>query len=608
MKSFVLDLETNGLLESVSTIHILCLRDTATGTTYTYNSQTPTGIAEGLAHAASADVLIGHNLQEYDIRVIEKLYPAWTTNAKLIDTLIISQLIYSQMKENDFNWIKKHPEYPKHLIGRHSLESWGHRLGEHKGDYAGGWAAWSQEMEDYCIQDVAVTHKLYDHLLSKNYSQTAIDLEHDVARIIARQVRHGFRFDVPAARKLYVTLAKERAELSKQICDVFPNWYTRDGKSLSVQVDGHTVSCSLLPKKDSKSLGYTAGRPVTKVKLVEFNPTSRDHIGNRLRKLYGWKPTEFGADGKPTVDEETLKHLKYPVVKAIMDYLIVGKCIGQLAEGKQAWLKLEKKGRIHGRVQTNGAVTGRMTHSNPNVAQTPSKTNKYGHACRALFTADTGWALVGADASGLELRCLAAFMARYDGGAYVKTVLEGDIHSVNQRAAGLATRDMAKTVIYALMYGAGDDKLGAIIGGNRGSGIQMRRNLLHNLPALAKLLTAVQDAAKRGYLVGLDKRHVHVRSSHAALNTLLQSAGAMLMKRSLVILDDNLTKMGYIPGIDYEFVLNVHDEIGTTCRTELAEIVGKESVLAMEQAGESFELRCRITGEYKIGKSWAETH
>jgi DNA polymerase-1 len=454
MSIFILDLETNGLLEEVSTIHILCLRDINTNETYTYNSQSPTGITDGLAHAATADVLIGHNLLSYDIAVINKLYPAWTTSAKLVDTLIISQLIYSQMRETDNAVSAKHyPDMPKNLFGRHSLASWGYRLGENKGDYHGGWSTWNQEMEDYCIQDVLVTHKLYNKLMAKNYSQIAIDLEHDVARIINRQVKHGFRFDVPAARKLFVKLSDERSVLEKQICSQFPNWYARDGKALSVTVDGRQVSCSILPKKDSKSLGYTAGRPVTKIKLVEFNPTSRDHIGNRLVKLHGWKPTEFGIDGKPTVDENTLKHLQFPVIPALLDYFIVNKCLGQLAEGKQAWLKLEKAGRIHGRVQTNGAVTGRMTHSNPNVAQTPSKKNKYGHDCRSLFTANAGWKLVGADASGLELRCLAAYMAKYDDGAYAHAAIAGnsddktDIHSLNQRAAGLPTRDVAKTFI-----------------------------------------------------------------------------------------------------------------------------------------------------------------
>jgi DNA polymerase-1 len=615
MTTYILDLETNGLLDEVTTIHIICLRNINTGETHTYNSQTPHGITQGLAKAALADVLIGHNLQEYDIRVIQKLYPNWRTEAKLVDTLIISQLIYPQLKDDDFNAIKKRPDFPKKLIGRHSLKAWGHRLGEHKGDYTGSWESWNQDMEDYCIQDVLVTHTLYNHLMSRNYSQVAIDLEHNVTRIITRQIKHGFQFDEVAARKLYVQLTNERSALSQRICSQFPNWYARDGKSLSVEVDGHRVSCSILPKLDNKAQGYTKGRPVTKIKLVEFNPASRDHIGYQLIKKYGWKPTVFGADGKPKADEVTLKPLtKFGVVQDIRDYLIMDKCLGQLAEGTQAWLKLVKNGRIHGRVQTNGAVTGRMTHSNPNVAQTPGKKKKYGPACRSLFTVRPGYKLVGADAAGLELRCLAHFMAKYDGGAYGVAASTGnqddgtDIHTVNQKAAGLPDREMAKTFIYGLMYGAGDEKIGAIIGQGKQAGTRLRKQFLAGVPAINSLIATVKKAAARGYLIGLDGRHIAVRSEHAALNSLLQSAGAIVMKTALVHLDNNLTDIGYRYGTDYEFVANIHDEFQIECRDVLAETIGKAATQAITQAGETYGFRCPLAGDYKIGNTWAETH
>src|SRR5690606_27698447 len=245
--------------------------------------------------------------------------------------------------------------------------------------------------------------------------------------------------------------------------------------------------------------------------------------------------------------------------------------ISQLAEGDQAWLKVERNGKIHGSVNPNGAVTGRATHAYPNVAQVPAvrKGKKdgetvilyggeggYGWECRELFTVPDGWSLVGSDASGLELRCLAHFMARYDGGKYGKVLLEGDIRSENQKAAGLHTRDNAKTFIYAFLYGAGDAKIGKIVKKGPADGKRLKAKFLAKTPALKRLIEAVRNAAKRGYLIGLDGRQLHVRSAHAALNTLLQSAGALVCKKWLVMVEEELQARGLKHGWDgdYAFV------------------------------------------------------
>ena len=197
-------------------------------------------------------------------------------------------------------------------------------------------------------------------------------------------------------------------------------------------------------------------------------------------------PTE--NDGKTyKVDEAVLKGIDHPIAADLLSFLLVQKRLGQLAEGQQAWLKLQKNGVIHGRVNTNGAVTGRCTHSTPNVAQVPSVRADYGKECRELFTVRKGYKLVGCDASGLELRMLAHYMAFYDRGEYAKIVTEGDVHTVNQKAAGLETRDQAKTMIYALLYGAGDHKMGEIIGGGAREGQQLKRKFFSSLPALARL-------------------------------------------------------------------------------------------------------------------------
>lgn len=601
------DCETDGLLDELTVIHCLAIIDVLTGETIRANDHgAAVTIEQALRMLMDADAIGGHNIIKFDIPALQKVYPWFKPKGTVRDTLIMSRLIYTDLTDRDFRFAKKNPKFGKNLIGSHSLEAWGIRLGKWKGDYAkemkerglDPWAAWNQEMDDYCLQDVVVTLELWHKLTSKGFSEESIQLEHDVAPIINRQEAYGFLFDVEKARKLEETLVARRTELADQLRAAFPPWQAKDGPLF-------------IPKRDNKAKGYVKGVLVQKYKTVVFNPASRDHIADRLQKLYNWKPTQFTDSGKPKVDETTLEGLTYPEAELLREYLMVEKRLGQLSEGKQAWFKSLRKstGRIHGRVTQNGAVTGRMTHSNPNMAQVPSCGAPYGIECRELFCVPPGKLQVGADASGLELRCLAHFMARWDGGEYAKVILEGDIHSVNQQAAGLPTRNNAKTFIYAFLYGAGDEKIGSIIGKGRKAGKQLKRKFLDGLPALDKLLDGVKRAAnQRGYLIGLDGRKLHVRSDHAALNTLLQSAGALVMKKALVILDNRLQAEGYVPGGDYEFIANIHDEFQIECNEGIAEVVGKAAVESIRAAGDHFGFRCPLDGEYKIGRNWAECH
>ena len=358
---------------------------------------------------------------------------------------------------------------------------------------------------------------------------------------------------------------------------------------------------------NNKTRGYVKGVPTYKVKQIVFNPASRDHIADRLQKVHGWKPTEFTASGKPKVDEDVLQGLDYPQAQTLVEYLLINKRIGQLATGQNAWLKLCRNGRIHGQVITNGAATGRCTHNRSNIAQVPRVGAPYGEECRALFHAPKGYRLVGADLSGPELRCLAHYMAKFDDGAYAKEVVEGDVHTANQKAAGLPSRNNAKTFIYGFCT-AGPAKIGAIVGGTEAED-ELINKFLKSTPALKKLREAVSNAVKKnGHLKGIDGRVLPIRSEHAALNTLLQSAGAVLSKKATVILYENLTELGYVWGDDYAFVAHIHDELQIQAREDIADIAGQEAVKAFEQAGEYYDFRCPITGEYKVGQNWAETH
>jgi len=458
--AMVADCETNGLIPELDRVHSLCLKSDQTPTNaYTcHNHANATydspldyyelDVKAGLEYLMDFDgLVVFHNGIGFDMDAIRKVYPWFTISRdRLVDTLLLSRLIWPDLAERDIGLIKKKKLPPK-LRGSHSLEAWGYRLGLHKGDYAkimkdkglDPWAEWNVPMQEYCEQDVEVTLALWAKIKAKLYSQKAIELEHNFAHVIHLQEQFGFRFNKEKAVELYMDLLGKRDEIDKELDGVFPPWYVNEG--------GFT------PKRSNKRLGYLEDTPMTKVKLQEFNPGSRQQISSRLIAKYGWEPKDFTDTGQSKIDETILGQLPYPEAQVLAKRFTFDKRIGQLAEGDAAWLKLERNGRMHGRVNTNGAVTGRCTHSAPNMAQVPSTGAVYGHDCRSLFTVDPGFELVGSDASQLELVCLAHFMARWDGGKYARIIETGDkskgtdIHTTNQKAAGLPTRDNAKTFI-----------------------------------------------------------------------------------------------------------------------------------------------------------------
>lgn len=623
----VFDIEANGLLLDVTQVHCLVVTDFKSGEALRFRDvkcgHVPAAgtIADGLDLLDSADEIGGHGVLGYDCPALKKL-KGWEPKAQVRDSLVYSRLLFPDMKDRDFRQgSKKRGKWiPRQMYGRHSLEAWGYRLGEHKGDFKGPWDVWGPEMEDYCVQDTITNLTLFKFLLKRaaedELSPEAVEIEHAVARIISRQVQRGFKFDTQKAVKLYAELVGKRDKLVKELCrGYFRPFYTNEGE--------------FTPKRDNAKAGYVAGVPLSKVKLTDFNPGSRMHIADRLTSLYGWKPKERTDDGRPKVDETVLNALPYPPVPLLVEYLTVEKRVGQLAEGKEALIKAERDGVIHGSVNTNAAVTGRMTHAKPNVSQVPAVYSLYGKEFRSLFIARPGYVLVGCDAEGLELRDLAHYMARWDSGAYAETVVSGkkenktDVHSVTQKALEFNSRDNAKTWMYAFLYGAGDYKLGTIVLIDMGpeaakkyrtataiSGLGKRTRALiaKNLPALSKLVKAVKAKAReKGYLIGLDGRRLHVRSEHAALNTLLQSAGAVGMKKALIIADQELQKR-YRYGDDYEFVANIHDEWQVEARPKIAKEVGKVLAESIRLAGEHFKFRCPLSGDFRIGPDWSSTH
>ena len=546
----VLDIETNSKHDK---IWLAVTRNIDTGEVKSWKE------ASGLQkYLDSCDLIIMHNGICFDAPVLRETWKTSIMPSQVCDTLVLSRLLSPSLE------------------GGHSLDAWGKRLGFPKGEFNDWDGGLTPEMEEYCIQDTLVTQKLYEHLTSElksnKFDQRSIDLEHKVQAIIAKQERNGFKLDEVAGITLLSTLQNKLAHIENELQGIFP-----------------AKTIERVSEKTGKSL---------KAKVEVFNPGSRKQIGERLIEK-GWKPSRYTETGQPIVDEGTLDGVDIPEAKAINEFLMLQKRVAQI----ESWLKaVGSDGRVHGKVITNGAVTGRMTHMSPNMAQVPNSGSPYGEDCRDLWIVEKGYKLVGIDASGLELRMLAHYMKD---DAYTSEVVSGDIHTANQKAAGLETRNQAKPFIYAFLYGAGDAKIGTVVGAGAKEGKELKSRFLKNTPSLEKLREQVSSISqKSGTLPGLDGRRVQVRSDHAALNSLLQSAGAIVMKQALVLLNDELRRAK----INYKFVANVHDEWQIEVEEARAEEAGKLGVLAIEKAGKVLNMRCPLAGEYKVGNSWKETH
>jgi len=580
-KKVIFDVETDGL--EGNTIHCIVTKVIG-GETQLFP---PDNLQAAVDILTSADVLVGHNIIGFDIPVIKKHFDVTLTN-HIEDTLVVSRLVNPV------------------LTGGHSLDNWGYLLypndaEKRKAKQPDSWDEYTEEMGKYCIQDVELNADIYYALLKQveEFSQESIDLEHSVAKIIKEQEVKGFMLDEKKATLLSAKLQSKMATLEKEVHETFkPKWVDDRLITPKFNKDGSLSKVPKLTDEELIKVKATDYEPFMRQKWVEFNLASRKQIGEYLID-FGWKPKKFTPTGQPIVDETTLERVKgIPEATLIAEFMMLQKRVAQVS----SWLELAKDGRVHGFVIPNGAITGRMTHRNPNVAQTPSSHKPYGKECRECWTVPAGYKLVGIDASGLELRVLAHYMKNKD---YINEIISGDIHSTNQSLAGLEQRSQAKTFIYALIYGAGDSKIGSVVGGNSKVGASLRNRFLNNLPSLRNLTTSVERAAStRKYLKALDGRHIHIRKVYSSLNTLLQGGGAVIMKTALVLLHNRIKQLN----LDASFVGNIHDEWQIEVREDQAEQVGQLGVQALKDTTEVLKLNCPLDGEYQIGDNWSETH
>jgi DNA polymerase I-like protein with 3'-5' exonuclease and polymerase domains len=406
-----------------------------------------------------------------------------------------------------------------------------------------------------------------------------VTLEHDAARILTEQELYGWYFDEPAARELASTLYRELETLKGVLCKRYP----------------YVAGAEFTPKRPNKTQGYVAGATLTKLK--EFSPTSRDHIAWIMTNLHGWVPDKQTKAGKTAIDETVLKDIGTEEALQFFRCLELTKQLGMLSEGNNAWLKLVKDNRIHHHcsVATN---THRCAHRNPNLAQVPSDLS-----FRRLFTATPSMVMVGADLAGIELRMLAHYLARYDQGRYADILLNDDIHQVNADKIGIS-RKLVKTVTYAFLYGAGDQKIGLSydpqLPANKAKekGAEIRAAYVAAIDGLDKLLAAVRTAGERGSIKAIDGRRIAVDSPHKALNYLLQSSAGVIAKRWMTLAADG-------PGHQLAFI---HDELQWETTPELAEDLKFKLELSAVMAGKYYNLRIPIAAEGKIGNTWADVH
>ncbi len=617
----IFDIETDGLIDEMTRLLVAVVYDYSSGEYFRYHRQDAQLFLE---HLNCADVIIGHNIIDFDVEALRVLF-GWTppSHCELFDTLVATRCIWSNIKETDFGKWKRN-KLPGKMIGRHSLEAWGHRLGAYK-DTSFKEADWSsldennQELMEYCVKDCEVTYALFRKIQESKYPEWPLYIDMESAKLLRQQKTTGFPFNVDKAYELNAELQSRRSALKSTMLDMVGNLVFPQGE--------------FTPKRSNSRLGYVEGAKLTKVTFKEFDPGSGDHIVSALGKLYDWEPTRFTDKGNPKVDEDTLSELdqeEYPLVVPLLEWLVVNKRLEQIADGDGAWLKnvyrdANGNGRIHHTCLASGTVTGRSSHKGPNLGQVPSPRKPYGDRCRELFTCDPGFTMIGADLEGIELRCLAHYLARWDNGEFGRELLEGDIHWKNAIALGLvepgtecnkennsyhkwARDEVAKRFIYAFLYGAGPEKIGFIMNAGAKKGKELRNKFLAMMPAIGQLETALEyKVNKKGYIVGLDGRRLPIRSKHSALNTLLQAAGGAIAKHWMWITNERIRDAGY----DWNTIAQlayVHDELQYQCVEGEEDTLKKILTEAATDAGEFLGYRMPVDIGIDEGKTWLDTH
>ena len=580
----IFDIETDGLDAKV--IHVLVAKQVGVEGNYVIRS--PKAFAK---FAEGVTEWIAHNGIGFDIPVIEKLWGYKIPLSKTTDTLVLSRLFDPQRK------------------GGHSLKVWGERLGDFKDEFS-DWSAYSEEMKEYCKQDVHVTELLYNHLMQEGakFSRKSIRLEHAVHMIMCQQQVNGFQINRELAQEIYTVCLKETNRIETEIKEfMVPIAVPVKEVIIKRKKDGSIFANQLLPDQNVQG-------DYTKISWEEFNLGSPMQINKRLDRL-GWRPTVKTKSGNSyKVCPENLATIPSTAPQAVLG-LKAWKVLETRWKLAQEWLeKSQDDGRVHGTVITTGAVTHRAAHRGPNMANIPSvphgKTGilwkmdgMYAAECRQAFEVPEGKRLVGTDAAGIQLRVLAHYM---NDPIYTEQVIDGDIHTFNMNALGRYCKDRptAKTFIYAFLLGAGVAKIAEILDCSPAQANKSMANFYEALPTLKKLKSQAANAASMGWMKGLDGRILKIGSEHLALSVYLQGGETVLMRVANVFWQNQARK----EGITFKQCAWVHDEWQTEVDADQAERLGEIQVQSIIDAGTHFNLNCPMDGEAKIGRNWLETH
>lgn len=605
--AYVFDIEANSLYPwKVTKVHCLCFVDiNSTNVVKTYGET----IKDGLIMMSTQDLLIGHNIISYDNSVLSKVYPSISLPNVIFDTMIASNLMFPNLREIDIKHLRKDLfPVPSQLLGSHSLKAWGYRLGIHKGTFCEetDWQTFSNEMLEYCSQDVLVNKKLYEYIQDniELLPIKAFEIEQQFQFVVSKQIEHGIRVDVDLIQKMCETLEPERDRLLDDLQIEFPP---------------KLVEEEFIPKRNDKTKGYVAHVPFIKRKYVPFNPNSSQQVIERLTAL-GWVPIHFTECGNPSTKEDHIEYFDHPSVKVLLEYKKVCNAITKLRDGDTSWFNtIHEDGRVHGDVYPFGAITRRCSHSKPNCTQLPK--NKYITYVkpREIVIPTDGYVIVGCDASGLEARCLGNGTFKYDNGELANELINGDIHTKNQKliqtvaplADGDEGREKSKTALYATMYGASAGKVAVSLGFSKDLGNAIRDALFKAMPSLGMLKNDLEDfARKNGYIYSIDGAKVPVNKDqlYIALNYYLQGMGAIVMKVAYVNLYIACCEKGWTFGNEYAFIMYNHDEIQSEVLPEISEEFAKLAENAIIKAGEDLDFLCPLNAESKIGMNWAITH